>query len=146
MDKAGAQEACGEEVVRSITSLWEVEESWQTCFQFDQGCSTAPPWKIHSTRRGTPVWARDERLCVWSCLGPLELTLGCSLTGAKGRAHPLRDFFPPSARCASPAPGPPQVGSTGHPAAAAVLRMAGPQVSLVLCVLPEFLSLWPRNS
>ncbi|KAF6099867.1 hypothetical protein HJG60_011594 [Phyllostomus discolor] len=34
-----------------------------------------------------------------------------------------------SAPCASPAPAPPQVGSSGHQAAAAVLRMAGPQGS-----------------
>ncbi|XP_036886549.1 zinc finger protein with KRAB and SCAN domains 7 isoform X1 [Sturnira hondurensis] len=56
-------------------------------------------------------------------------------SAAGGHLEPLRDpeaRQPPSghsAPCASPAPAPPQVGSTGHQAAAAVLRMVRPQGS-----------------
>ncbi|XP_037004203.2 zinc finger protein with KRAB and SCAN domains 7 isoform X1 [Artibeus jamaicensis] len=56
-------------------------------------------------------------------------------SAAGGHLEPLHDpeaRQPPSghsAPCASPTPAPPQVGSTGHQAAAAVLRMVGPQGS-----------------
>lgn len=78
-------------------------------------------------------------------LGLLESTQwDTDLIKAKGRACPLIDFFPPSAHCASPVSSLPQVRNIGDQAAETVLQMVRPQVSLVLSIFCEFLSLRPR--
>lgn len=86
------------------------------------------------------------RVSVWSRLGSLESTQwDTDLTGAKAGLV-LIAFFRPSGQCASRVPGLSRAGKSGDQAAAAaaaVLRMVRPQVSLT--VFPEFPSVWRRH-
>lgn len=138
-------------MLRSIVSFREAEEpeGWegQPALNVSRGLPLGPPGQAHSTHRTAPLWKRHDSQYLWSCLGSLESTCwDTDVLGSKASLVLLTAFFPPSAQRTSPVPAPPQPGNLGDQAAATVLPMVRPQVSLVLSDFPEFPSLWPRNS